>query len=234
MFLIFVNNIKEAIKTGKPYSFADDNALLYIYNNQHSIHEAINEDMKSLNKWMNMQKLQLNTKKTKYMIISPKTNIDIGIKYNNVDIEMVEVFDYLGLRVDRKYTWNPHAKRLNRKLSQIAGIFRRIRSVLPRQLLNQIYYALFQSHILYGISIWGTITKTTMANLQVSQNKAIRNLFNEDRRTRIKTLHTNHSLLPITHHIALSTIVHNIVNNYTHSNTTFTFNSDIDTTLDPQ
>lgn len=62
---------------------------------------------------------------------------------------------------------------------------------------NQIYNALFQSNLLYGIWIWNTTTKKIISDIQVSQNKAISNLHNEDRRTRIRKLHTNHNLLPV-------------------------------------
>ena len=82
LFLIFLNNIKESIQNGEPYSFADDNAIMYIYDDEPNIQNIINEDMKSLHKWMNKHKLQLNTKKTKCMIISRNNNINIEIKYS--------------------------------------------------------------------------------------------------------------------------------------------------------
>ncbi|KAJ6642671.1 RNA-directed DNA polymerase from mobile element jockey [Pseudolycoriella hygida] len=62
------------------------------------------------------------------------------------------------------------------------------------QVLKQIFYSMFQSQLTYGIGIWCTATQQHLKQLQVIQNKAIRNLFGEGRRISIKELHQSQKL----------------------------------------
>ena len=69
-------------------------------------------EIETLIQWLRANKLSLNVKKTKYMIIGNKNKLngiqDVNINVNNEPIERVNKFKYLGLIIDQHLTWDSH------------------------------------------------------------------------------------------------------------------------------
>lgn len=106
----------------------------------------------------------------------------------------------------------------------MAGLMKRIGRACSRKPHKSIYYSLFHSHILYGIIVWSSAGKVKMKRLQTIQNRAIRNLYGYSRETSIRSMHIDLGLLPIIELAKKSQIthIHNIKNQYIHSNTILT------------
>ena len=70
---------------------------------------------KKIVEWLALNKLSLNAKKTKFMIFHYKQksieNIAPKLMINNVVIERVKVFNFLGVTIDENVTWKPHASK---------------------------------------------------------------------------------------------------------------------------
>ena len=79
------------------------------------------------------------------------------------------------------------------------------------------------------LSIWSNITKKNVATIQTIQNKAIRNMFNLEKTTRVKEIYKMTNLLPLEEIMKTSIIIHthNIINNFILTNTTFNKNQNI-------
>lgn len=214
--------------SGTPYIYADDIALVYSSNNTESLVQNINTDMDRLYKWFTRHHLTLNVNKTKYMILS-STAQTFDIWYNGERIEPVKTFRYLGIVIDDGLTWKPHIQYLMKKISPIAGLFRKISLVCPKYILKSIYHSLFESHLIYGLVIWSSTYKSTYKHLQTLQNRAIKNLYKYKRNKCTKTIYIKHNLLPLNEliQIAQTTQLHNIINRFTHTNTTLQFGSSI-------
>lgn len=65
----------------------------------------------------------------------------------------------------------------------MAGILRRISKVTPPRVHRTIYFSMFHSHILYGTVLLNCCPKRDIDELQVIQNRAVRNLYNIPIRT---------------------------------------------------
>ena len=63
---------------------------------------------------------------------------------------------------------------LVKKLSKAVGILYEVKNFLNSQALLQLYYAIFHSHLQYGLIIWGSTFKTYLKKLIILQNKAIK------------------------------------------------------------
>ena len=71
----------------------------------------INTEVAKIEKWMHCNKLSLNHKKTKYMLVhSKRSNIAFNLYINNNKIEQVASFEYLGVIIDEKLKWSEHIK----------------------------------------------------------------------------------------------------------------------------
>ena len=71
-------------------------------------------------------------------------------------------------------SWRPHINELNSKLSKTVGVIYKLRHYLEIPTLLMIYYALFFSHLLYGILSWETTKKSYLQCLQVTQNRIVK------------------------------------------------------------
>ena len=60
------------------------------------------------------------------------------------------------------------------KLSRAIGMLAKIRHYVPKQILLNIYHAIFATHLAYGSQIWGQCSNDLIKKLGVMQNKAMR------------------------------------------------------------
>jgi len=67
-----------------------------------------------------------------------------------------------------------HIAYMTKKLSKANGIMAKLHHDLPKNVLIDVYYTLFHSHLLYGILTWGSTYSTLIKKLQTLQNRAIR------------------------------------------------------------
>ena len=74
--------------------YADDTTLTTSAEDPHVLEHKINYDMNLIQSWLSANKLTLNVKKTKYMLIGSRfklsqINIDFTVKVNNIPLERV-------------------------------------------------------------------------------------------------------------------------------------------------
>ena len=96
---------------------------------------------------------------------------------NNIVIRQVKQAKFLGVIIDDKLKWDAHLQSLNSKLKCEIGKICRIRHVIPESLHNELYHTLFESHLRFGISVWGGVSHNKLEPLFVTQKKCVRILF---------------------------------------------------------
>lgn len=101
------------------------------------------------------------------------TDIDISgelIKYS-------ESTKFLGLWIDDKLNWNKHCNILITKLKQNLSLLQISKNVFNQSILKFIYHAHIQSHINYGLVIWGgMVSKETLNSIQRIQTKCLKQI----------------------------------------------------------
>ena len=126
----------------------------------------------NVSRWLNLNKLSLNVKKTKAMAfhMPQKKIIHPNIQINGSNIEFVDNFVFLGITINNKLNWNSHINKVTNKISKTVGIVNKLRSFLPSGVLQTIYNTLILPHMTYGILAWGRHTNT----IYKIQKRAIR------------------------------------------------------------
>ena len=66
LFLLYINDLSQAIKFCKVHHFADDTNLLYLGNSIIKLKKLVNADLKRQVNWLNANKISLNVKKMKW------------------------------------------------------------------------------------------------------------------------------------------------------------------------
>lgn len=89
-------------------------------------------------------------------------------------LQISDTTKYLGITIDSKMSWKPHVDQLNKKLSSSIYVIRRIRQVCGLDVAKVAYFALFESHLRYGIVSWGGTAASNMEKVLIQQKRAIR------------------------------------------------------------
>ena len=198
LFLLFINDLTLASKFTTTL-FADDANLHISHKNPKSLQAIVNKEIKKIDRWMIMNKLTLNYKKCKYMIISSK-QLDISefiLTVNNQNMERSDSIQYLGVLIDDKLSWKSHVQKLNKKLSKICGLIFKLRHYVPLATCKLIYYSLFQSVLLYSLINWGKTTHSCLHQLEVLQNRFLRASLFLPRKTNTNLLYFRFQVLKL-------------------------------------
>ena len=87
---------------------------------------------------------------------------------------MVDTTKFLGILLDRKLTWKTHLQYVINKLKRNINMLKIGQKFLSTHSKKLIYFSQIQSHICYGLSVWGNmISRTEINKLQQIQNKCI-------------------------------------------------------------
>ena len=100
--------------------------------------------------------------KTKPLIVSPKLNkavLNITLSINHFPIKVVNSFKYLGVILENILSSKDHTANLENKIARSIGIVSKLKHYVPSEILMKLYYILIHSHLLYGISVWGQLSK---------------------------------------------------------------------------
>ncbi len=76
-------------------------------------------------------------------------------------------------------SWDAHIKSLIKKLKCANGQISRIAKFVPDELHKTLYQTLFESHLTYGISVWGGVAKHKLAKVFNAQKHCLRILFGD-------------------------------------------------------
>jgi len=161
LFLIFINDINNVSNKITPICYADDTTLhSCIESFDTNIDNAqllINEELCKFDVWLKVNNLTLNVSKTKYMLFGPpqKRQVNITLKIHGVEIEKLTSFNFLGIVVDQHLNWKDHINHIALKINRANSILRRLKNLLPCNILLLIYQAIINSHLNYGILAWG-------------------------------------------------------------------------------
>ena len=202
LFLLYTNDLSYASNFSINL-FADDTCLSLCHNNIYTLNRLCNLEAAKVDEWFKANRLTTNSKKASNFLLSEYTNnfcipySSFNIYMGNVLLRRVNIVKYLGVFLDHKVTWTHQIDNLSSKLARSAGIFSKLRYYLDVKTLIQMYHALFNSHLQYGILCWGSSSSTNLYRLQVLQNRAIRNMMKAPRFFRLDNYFLNLRLLKV-------------------------------------
>ena len=174
LFLIYINDLPLASNIFNVLMYADDTTLFCNYNSIWN-DMVINSEINKIYDWLCSNKLSLNVSQTKFMCFhTPQKVITCPIlKINNINIERVTDFNFLGLIISSSLKWNKHIDHIALKISKVTGILYRLKSIFLRDALLTLYNALIMPHFHYCLLVRGSNVKDGH-KLHLLQKKAIR------------------------------------------------------------
>ena len=162
LFLIYVNDLPNSSSKFSFILYADDTTLFSSLSftsdtDVNNTEKKINRELSNIYTWLCANKLSLNITKTKYMIFHyPGKHIpQLKLSVNGIQLERVSCFNFLGIYIDETLSWKTHIDHIANKISKNCGILNCLKRYLPCNILRILYFSMINSHLQYGILIWG-------------------------------------------------------------------------------
>ena len=173
-FSLYINDLPSAVDA-HTVLFADDAAFILTAHTIRELYDKINKLFSDLTKYLHMNRLVPNSKKSKLMMFStrPIQNLP-NLFFSNEIIEWVNEFKYLGLIITNRLCFSSHIYKVALNVSRITGMFVNIRYTVPYKLLMRLYYALVFPHLTNHIIIWGSAPDCHLKILSTRLNNLLR------------------------------------------------------------
>ena len=135
--------------------YADDTTLTSAAEDVDTLQVKMNSDLNIIQSWLKVNKLTLNVKKTKYLLIGSRPKLDLvpgnfTVKVNNISLERVTVYKSLGVLVDEYLTWKAHIDEISKKISASLSVLRRLSPTIPLETRKTMYKTLIVPYFDYS------------------------------------------------------------------------------------
>lgn len=161
LFLIYINDLPSCVSSAKMLLFADDTTLYCSHSDLGVARAKMQEAIEQASSWFVLNKLALNSSKTQGLTLATDKNVP-----NQSPVSL------LGIVLDQRLTWASHVDQVCARVSSGIYALRNLTSLVTIDVMKIAYFALVQSHLAYGVLLWGGSAEARRAFIE--QKKAIR------------------------------------------------------------
>lgn len=173
LFLIYINDIATNINATIRL-FADD-CVIYKEIASPTDITHLQSALNKLSEWCSVWQMQINIDKTKHLKFSPALKTQVNTyAINNIPIDSVSTFKYLGIKFNSSLTWNDHIEHITSKSLKKLGLLKRRLHLATRDTRLLAYNSLIRPSLEYASIIWHPYHVTWTNHLEAVQNKAAR------------------------------------------------------------
>ena len=163
LFIIFMNDIHLLPLYSNVILFANDTTIFNGHKSQNFLKYTLEHDLNLMIDWFKANKLSLNFIKTVGIKFwDNKTNMFINV--DNINIQMTGCTKFLRVYINYKLAWHIHVNHLLDTLNTNRHMLSLGKNLLDTTCMKNIYYGHIHSHILYRISVWGSMISQSKIN----------------------------------------------------------------------
>ena len=182
LFLIYINDIFNAVHGVKITMYADDCVVYYANNRNDTVKNVLERNLDYINKWCISNRLRMNSTKTKVMYTSTQYRLDrlpqCPLQCGNSMIGHVNSYVYLGIYLDAGMSLAMFASHLYNRIQVKLYTLSKIRKFIDKNAANLIYKQTILPILDYGGFLLDSCTQKARDDLQKLQNKALRIIHN--------------------------------------------------------
>lgn len=227
LFILYINDIFESQIEGKIISYADDTALIFKDSTWDGVKAKVQDEFSIITNWFRANYLTINMKKTQYIAFGCYSDSipqlgEIQIHEKNCKrlgtcncpaLTNTSTAKYLGIVIDRHFRWDTHIEYVAKKLRYMKCVFYKLRLVLNTKQIYDVYYALVESILCYGIIGWGGARDNFLKKLQSIQNGILKIMLWKDRLYPTEELYNETNVLNVRQKFCLTAIEYSVKNN---------------------
>ena len=175
LFILYLNELCKVSNYMNCILFADDTNFFCSGDQLTDIITTVENEMKLVKKWFDVNKLSLNISKTKFMIFgNRKTDTVVKLRIEDTEIERVFETKFLGVIMDHKLNWKMHINHVKSKLAKSIAILYKVKDMLNQRALYILYCTMVVPYITYCLEIWGNAYPTHTQPIFILQKRAVR------------------------------------------------------------
>lgn len=144
LFLIYVNDLVNAVVGVNLLLFADDTTMYFSYKRSMIIDGIVSDNYERIRAWFIANRLSLNSSKTQ--------NLNFSLSQGSQQSASVK---FLGVYLDSGMTWVDHIMQLSKRLSSAIFLIRGLVRCVSTGTLLTAYHGCFASHLCYALLVWG-------------------------------------------------------------------------------
>ena len=213
LYLIYVNDMMESLDTSNMSvsQYADDAGLWLTRKDVKTAKEAIQNEVRKLEKWCHRWHVTLHPAKSKLVLFtkcfrhkSEATSINLSITVFEETVVPAPDAMFLGVTFDPRLTWEPQTRKILTKSYKQLNLIRQISSLSkkpnPNNLLK-IYTATIRSILEYSSLCIISAASCHLDKLQLLQNQALRLILSVPSYVSTKDLHDSAGIPYIKDHL---------------------------------
>ena len=132
LFLLHINDSCNIITNCKPYLYADDMVLVTSAPNVYTVHLHLQHDLENVANWCKGNKLSINVKKTKGMLLGTRSRVKKRgtippLTIQDSTIDLVFQYKYLGVTIDEILSFRAHLNKTIKIVAHKISLLGRIR-----------------------------------------------------------------------------------------------------------
>ena len=184
LFLLYMNDLPKVVKLCNIALYADDTAIYVHGENNELLEHRLQSDLNEISEWLLANKLSINAQKCKILRISTRQHRTrpqpLEININNVQLEQVTYYKYLGYWLDDTLCFSQHIQKLVDKINKRLYLIKQSSKFLPRQESLRLYKCLILPVFDYGDTLYMNASQNNLQTLQVLQNKFAKTILKVD------------------------------------------------------
>ena len=170
-----VNDLPKVVSKCEIMLYAEDAVIYFSSKHQDEIEKVLNQELKSVQEWVQINKLALNPIKTEFMLFGSTNKLSkiqdpIQIKLDDHQIVQVDTFKYLGVYLDSTLNWKEHVTNTSKKVGTRIALLGRLKRYLPVEGLKLLASALVLPLFEYCSNAWSNCSQGTK-DILIRQHK---------------------------------------------------------------
>ena len=176
IYILYANDIFNEINDPNAIlMYADDTLLLSKGKSVPECEEHGQGMLNILSSWCDLNKLTINVKKTKSMIIKPcKERVNLNLFLHDEKLDVVNSFEYLGIHIDNCLTMNNHVDSIHKKCITKLGMLYKIRGFISQDTSLLIYKTMIRPYMDYGDFVVDSAHVSKVDKLDRIQERIVR------------------------------------------------------------
>lgn len=174
-FLLYINDIDNAINSSYYHLYADDTIIIQANNNSSSLIKSIESELVNVHEWLTLNKLTPNKKKCETIFFANQSNLkkctDLKVNFMGEDLQTKKSVKYLGVYFDNKLSWKKQVSEIKRKINfKLAKIRPMARFIDPIDTYMLIRSFIFP-YLHYCSTTWSSAAPSLIRKLQSTCDK---------------------------------------------------------------
>ena len=179
LFLLYIHDLCGVLANSKPYLYADDTVMVSNAPNLQMAYLQLQHDLNNVANWCKGNKLSINIKKTKGMLVGTRSMVKKlhllpKLKIQGGTIDYVFQYKYLGITIDEILSFRTHLNNTIKLVAHKISILSKIRCYITKDASLKLYKTMILPYLDYGDIFFMNSTLKQIKKLQTLQNRALR------------------------------------------------------------